>query len=404
MKKFTYIATLIFLLVIMLGGAQLDSAQVHAAGESSAINGAKIDSAISISSNKNVYLSGSNIRPTANIDGDLMAMGGKIAVEHPVQGDAALFAGSVNVKASVGDDLRVVGGDVVIDGLVGGELLAAGGTITITKSARIAQGANLFGGEINIDGVFDGPLKVRAKKIVLNGEINNDANFSGEDIELGPMAKITGTFNYMSKNPLNRAQGAVVSGLIKHDEGVPFVSENNRENSWRGHSFPVRGSTQMRAVFLFVAMFACATLFQLLFPNFAKNATDRISTSPWQAIAGGMGAFFGVPALIVLLFITLLGIPLAILLLGLFPVLFLAGYIIGIFLIAQRVQMAAQKKISASFASNMGFFALALLLIMLLGYLPYFGKLIVFFITIIGTGACLLEVFRRTHQQPAAPV
>lgn len=155
----------------------------------------------------------------------------------------------------------------------------------------------------------------------------------------------------------------------------------------------------MRGIFVFIAMFACATVFQLLFPDFSKRASGRISTSPWHALASGFGTIFGVPLLMLSLFITILGIPLAILLLGLFPVLILAGYFVGIFLISQRLQIAAKKELSTSFASNMAFFGLALLLIMLLGYLPFVGKLIIFLITIAGTGACLLELFRRSPQK-----
>lgn len=155
-------------------------------------------------SSRNVYLAGGNVRPGALVEGDLMAVGGKIVVDRGVTGDATLAAGSVEVLAAVGDDMRVVGGDVNISSTVGGELFATGGNVTLSRAARIGHGASLFGGVITIDGIVEGPLEIQAQKVIINGPVSGGADLSASEIELGQNAKIGGALNYNTPGEMRR--------------------------------------------------------------------------------------------------------------------------------------------------------------------------------------------------------
>jgi uncharacterized membrane protein YccF (DUF307 family) len=107
----------------------------------------------------------------------------------------------------------------------------------------------------------------------------------------------------------------------------------------------------------------------------------------------------------VLLFITLLGIPLGIALLALYPLLLLGGYVVGVHFIARRAQAALRPaEATPSQAMTLGFFALALLLVTLLGRLPFVGGLVMAVIALLGIGACLLEIHRRRQIGAAAPL
>src|SRR5262249_9052602 len=60
-------------------------------------------------STENMYLSGTEVRPTGPVMGDLVAAAGRITIDHYVQGDAVLAAGSIDLRGSIGDDLRAAG-------------------------------------------------------------------------------------------------------------------------------------------------------------------------------------------------------------------------------------------------------------------------------------------------------
>ena len=49
----------------------------------------------------------------------------------------------------------------------------------------MADAVTLYAGNVNVEGKINGPLKVYAQKIVLNGEVTRDVELNGEQIELG---------------------------------------------------------------------------------------------------------------------------------------------------------------------------------------------------------------------------
>jgi cytoskeletal protein CcmA (bactofilin family) len=337
---------------------------------------------------RNVYSAGATVRPDTNVDGDYVAAGGSVVIDQPVKGDVTIVGGSVSVRAPVGDDVRTAGGDVTIESTIAGELFAAGGNIALGKGSRIANSATLYAGSVTVDGKIDGPLKVGAQRVTINGEVNGDVRLYAEKIELGPTARIVGTLQYPISADLKKSEGAAVSGAITR--AIPDVTAREWHKDMRSANPMWAGS-----VFTFVALLACAAVLLVVFPTFSDQASSAIQNSPGQAAALGFASLLLVPMLAGMLFITILGIPLGMAVLMLFPALLLLGYVVGVLYIARSGEIAVRKDTSRSFATSIGFFALALVLMMLIARLPFVGPLALIVITIIGTGACILELNRR---------
>jgi cytoskeletal protein CcmA (bactofilin family) len=350
---------------------------------------------LTASASGNVYLAGGRVRPAAPVTGDLIAAGGRIIIDQPVGGDAMLAGGSIDLRAPVGDDARLAAGDLNIESAVGGELFASGGNVTLARAARVARSATLYAGSIRIDGKIDGDLQVRAQKIILDGEVGGNVDLRAEEIELGPQARIAGALRYGSAAELKRADGASVGGPVSRIERTASRREQRDEREVHDWRRGLRGAGMVGPVLTFLALLACAAAFLLLFPVFASQAARKVGSSPGFALAAGFGALVAIPVLAVLLFITLVGIPLGIAVLALYPALLLAGYLVGVLFLARRAQRATRMDLRASFAIDLGFFALALLLVMLLSRLPAVGGLVVGVVTVIGIGACGLELYRR---------
>lgn len=350
----------------------------------------------------NVYLAGGQVRPAAPVEGDLMAMGGKVVVDQDVRGDATLGGGSIEVRAPIGDDLRAVGGDVGISSTVGGELFATGGNVTLSRTAQVGGGAQCFGGTVTLDGKIDGPLEVEAQKIVLNGTVTGDADLRAQDIELGPDARIGGTLRYAAAGDMHRAPGALVTGTVTREDSLMGRRDGSRNRYWH-RQLTVNRPPWVASVLPFFGLLAFSAVLMLVFPTFATRAADAVGASPWLALAVGFGALAGVPAFAGLLFISLLGIPLGIVVLALYPALLLLGYVVGVLFVSQRMLLAMHKTPSTSFAVTMGFQALALVLVLLLGRLPFIGALSMALVTLVGVGASVLALPRRRPAQPTPP-
>jgi cytoskeletal protein CcmA (bactofilin family) len=392
-------AVFVSIAVLVLRLAVGDAAQAQTSSERGAAPAANASTAAA--SSRNTYLSGSIVRPGRAIEGDFIAAGGKVSSEQPVKGDVMAAGGSVDIRAAVGDDVRVAGGDVSIENTIGGELFASGGNITLSKAVRVAGPAALYGGTVVIDGRIDGPLTVAARTLTVNGELNGETRIRAEQIEVGPTAKISGALGYASRNELKRAEGAVITGAItRMDGGAISRSRDMRhaDRDWHWHNH--RSSTWVGAIFTFIALLACAAVLLLVFPTFSVNASEKIKTSPWLALAVGFGVIVGVPILAVLLFVTVLGIPLGIIALALYPASLLVGFVAGVLFVARRAQFAMRKEDASGFLSVIGFFALALLLVMVMSWVPFVGSLVLFVVTVIGVGASILEMYSRRQAGP----
>lgn len=359
--------------------------------------------AASATTNRNVYTSGGQVTPSSPVKGDFTAAGGKVVVDQPVAGDASVAGGSVSVRAPVGDDVRAVGGDVSIESSVGGELFAAGANITVTSSAAISRGAKLYGSNVAMDGRVDGDLAATGQKVKINGEVRGNARLVAEAIELGPNARINGALSYASRSELSKAEGATISGAVTRDQDGSAGSARRAPEGVRMWEGSVRGPSWAASVMSFLALLAFAAIFLLIVPRFGEEAADRIQASPWLSLAIGFGSFVAVPVLALLLFVTLLGIPLAIAVLALYPALLLAGFVVGVLLIARLLARGLRKPAPADYAKTMGYFAAGLLLTLLVAKVPLAGGVVVGLLSLAGVGACVLELYRRRNGPRNAP-
>lgn len=365
----------------------LASTTVHAQGAGGGT------STLVISGGRNVYASGGQVRPEAPAEGDFMAAGGRIVLDQRVGGDAALAGGTVDVRAAVADDLRVMGGDITLESSVGGELFATGGQVRLQPGASVAGPARLYGGSVTIEGRIDGTLRAGAQKVTINGEVRGDAHVDGGEVVLGPRARIGGVLTYASEAELEQAATATVAGGIQRRAAAsPAGKPAARPAAPAGPGAFIAGS-----VMSFLALLACGAVFLLLLPVFGRQAAARLHAAPWLALAVGFALLVALPVLAVLLFITLLGIPLGLAVLALYPVLLLAGFLVGVLFVAILLRAALRKPAPVTLGAGVAWLSLALLLVMLAGAVPVVGAAAVGLLSLMGLGALALELYRRRH-------
>lgn len=336
---------------------------------------------------RNVYTASGEVRTSRAVAGDLFAAGGRIIVEHPVGSDAALAAGTIEVRAPVADDLRVMGGSITVDSKVGGDLVAAGADVALRPGAAVVGTADLSAANIVVEGRVDGALRARAQRIRVDGEIRGAATLEGEQIELGPRAKILGPLAYTSTAGLTRAEGAIVSGPITREAGPPGRAARPGPNGEEP------GLQSGGLVLMYVALLAFAAAFTLLMPKFTDGAASQLRRAPWAALGIGIVSLVALPVACALLFVTLLGIPVALMLMALYPVLLLAGFVVGAVALSRLAVSAAGKPAAqAKGGSRLGMLALALLVLVLLGLVPVAGAMLLCLLALAGLGAGVLQV------------
>ncbi len=105
---------------------------------------------------------------------DLVLAGGKVKVTDSVGADLMVSGGEVNIKGDVGDDIRIFGGEVRIKGNVGDDLLVFGGEIEIQENAVVKGMLKVYGGSVTLDGKVLGDVDVAGGDLKHNGAIEGD--------------------------------------------------------------------------------------------------------------------------------------------------------------------------------------------------------------------------------------
>ena len=217
----------------------------------------------------------------------VQGVAGTVIVRGTVTGDIAAAAGTVHVTETgqIGGDVEAAAGAVRIDGTVTGDVSVAGGTVEIGETAQIG-----------------GDLDVGAGYIAVHGTIDGSVTAGAEELVLGPTATVGGDFRYDAAS-FTRDPGASVSGSVVEDDSIGDDAGPNADQftlpSWVG------------VVYGLLANFLLGALLLAVFPLFSTRVADRIAESPATAGGAGVLTLIAVPLALVVLLLTIVGIPLS---------------------------------------------------------------------------------------------
>jgi len=332
---------------------------------------------------EDVYLAGGTIEMSANVDGDVLAAGGQVSITNNVSGDVIAAGGNVTIGARVGDDVRVAGGNVTISGSVGDHAVAAGGNVLLAPGASVGGRAWFGGSTVTVAGKVGKELKAAGNTVIVSGQIAGDAELYGQSIEIRPGAVIQGNLTYMSPEEARIAPDAKIAGVVTR---APLHDREER-----------KGSLAARAagILFYLSLMLTGIVLYLLFPTAFAGAARVIGETPWISFGLGFAILVATPIAAVLLFATLLGAWLGLVLLAMYFVLLLAGFFTGVFYLGE----VGLKLVGKPAAQSGGWRALsiiaALVAVWIIGLIPVLGGFAVFVLLLLGLGALTLDLWQH---------
>jgi hypothetical protein len=287
-----------------------------------------------------VIATGDTIVIDAPVD-SLIVAGGSVHVNAPVKGDLIAAGGKVSVDSDVGGKVIAAGGVVEMNGSVGTNLLLAGGEVNVTKATTVGRDALLSGGSVKNAGTINGTLKI-----------------SGSNVQN------TGT-----------AASTVIESSQQRGEG------NGKEQRSEGY-----GSLNWLGPFLALLMalgfLVIGLLLIALFPGAATTLEGMVLTQPVRTLLIGAGGLIAGGIICLLLLITIVGIPLALLVaLLLAATVTLSGLVTAL---ALGIWIGRVMKMTTS---PLILFIAGFVLLNLLQLIPIIGGLIWLISLLLGTGA-----------------
>jgi cytoskeletal protein CcmA (bactofilin family) len=326
------------------------------------------------------------------VPGNVYLAAGRVNLGDRVGGSAFATGGEVYVRGSVGRNLYAAGGDLRIEGEVEGNVRAAGGKVRVPRGAKLRKNVTLAGGSVEMEGQVGEDLEVFGESIVINGIIGGDLQIAGENIRIGPDTRVAGQLEYKSGGTF------VIDPQAQVAQGIEELDANDQ--GWLKKVG--RGTSRVGSAMFSLGVLLLGALLILGLPGFSREAAAAIRRDWWQSAGIGCVMLIGVPFAIVILMITVIGIPLALMMVFGYVVLLMLGYVIA----ALFVGDLALERLGGERIKSLGwrvlFLLLALIALSIVRQLPLIGGLVVALLFVAGIGAFTLRSWRGVRQKTEA--
>ena len=347
------------------------------------------------------YLAGQTVQIDSPIEGDAVIASGKVDIDATISEDLIIAGDSVAVNKDIGDDVRIAASNVTIKGKVKGDVIVFAQTLIIDKDATISGDIIAFVSQLKLDGIVKGNIKVASENTTITGEVQGDSNIRTADFTLE--GKLGGKTTFTASKTVNiseasRFGGNVIYGFTKELDLKPNLSEGVKTTF---DAELLKDKTDEKDVakkvfsgFLVWEVLSAALVIGLIFnfnKKFIQKAVKRVSNweEGFRAFTYGALLFFIPIAIIILLIITIIGIPLALFTLFAYISLIVFSQAIASIVTAQWLHKSYQ------FGKNdwqIYFIALGIYVVLsLLAWLPMLGFVVGLAVVYTSLGALVLE-------------
>jgi hypothetical protein len=276
---------------------------------------------------------GQRVRVEAEVDGDLAAAGSQVTVTGPVDGYVMSAGRTVTLDGSVGNDLWAAGQTVSVDGAIGNNALIAGRDVHLEPNASVGHDARLAGSTVRAEGRVERNLSIGATTAQIGAEVGGNVDARANRVSVLPGAVIRGDLNVTAAQPPDISPQASIAGQVHYEE-------LQRSQGW--FAWPV--------VWLlwFSALLVMGIVAMALLPGWTARVSAMLRARLGRSFLTGFIALVLIPVVIGVLAITIVGIPLAIVLLAAYVALLLlsgvfVSYRVGDWLLARAHRAQASR-------------------------------------------------------------
>src|SRR5918996_1849661 len=289
---------------------------------------------------------------------------GPRAVEH----DVSTGAGDLEVRGRVEDDVHSGFGDVLVTGKVNGDIDAG------------------FG-DVKIEGPVEGDVRAEFGDVYVNDHVKGDVQVGWGDVELGTKGKISGNLE---------CEGCEITGNRSAVKG-DMMARGMALDFDEPHGHGIIGFVGW--LFAALAFEAFAVLAAVVAPRPLASAASRAEESPGRSFVYGLISLPAAFVLCVVLAVSIVGIPLLLLLVPAYLALLFFGALVAAFFIGTKVLMVTGRyRVGNALAAVVGAMILAATT-----FIPVLGDLLLYALSILGTGAIILALFSRRSPRASHP-
>ena len=302
--------------------------------------------------------------------------------------------GLLDGRVIFGDNFTLESGDTLT-----GDLVVFGGNVTVEEDATIQGDAVVIGGNVTLDGIVEGSMVI----------IGGSTRMGETSIVESDLVTIGGS---LTREPGSEVEGDVVTNVPAPDIRIPDIQVPDVPNPPSPPN-PPEINFDYNPLGNFFQMFGTAiavSLLAMLASLFLQPQIERVSqvVVSQPVIAGSFGLLTGVlaPFVLVVLAITLILIPVAVLAAAVLALAWLFGLIAIGTEVGERFTRAINQTWAPPLTAGMGTF-LMMLVVGGIGMIPCIGWLATSLVALLGIGGVVLTMFGTQNYPrvivPAAP-
>jgi hypothetical protein len=329
-----------------------------------------------------LFAAGNTVRVEGVVNGDLLAFGRTVEVDGTIKGDLVSFAKRTVVSGTVEGRIYTFSQALDLDGRLDHSLYGFAQSLRVNDRSHVGEGIVAAGGEVSLEGDVKRSVDILASGSAdVSGSIGHDLTMAGAGLTLTKTARVGGNLSARVRQlkDVHIDDGATIAG--KRD-----VQVNVRKSRFARPRFYFH-----QVVWLAAAMLV-GWLGLVLFPGFFQATTQSVG-SGWSNLALGIGVLAGIPVMIIAAGVTLVGLPIALMLFAVFlAALYLAKLWVGAFL--GRILLRSSGPTQGDWMLGL---LVGLLILTVVGFVPYLGGLVRLGVVCLGLGAFAGQLYRASR-------
>ncbi|MEN8040218.1 MAG: polymer-forming cytoskeletal protein [Actinomycetota bacterium] len=320
------------------------------------------------------------------IDGDLVIFSGNLTISGEVTGSVSVFTvGTVRIAegARVGGSLNGTAGTLHVAGTVEGDVFMAAPSVVLDPSGVVGRDVMAFGGALTVNGDVGRDVRGRTMRAAVNGGVGGDVDMAVQGLDIGRDAVIGGDVLYRSATEADIDAAAAITGTVTR---LPAQS-----------NFIYGIILSLASVISFLGFVVTGLVTLWLLRSSSSRAVGVILRKPVRSFLVGLGTVIVFPAAILLVAVTLVGLPVAAIGILLIGIAFIIGPVPTVTALGNRVLWNRGGLFGA-------FVVGAILWRLGIWAIPVVGGFLYLLAFVWGVGAWVLGLFaaRRGDPTPAA--
>jgi cytoskeletal protein CcmA (bactofilin family) len=286
-KLFGLTVTLILALTACLGATQFKSAENYTLPSDQRLE-------------DDLIITGKNIKIEGEIAGDILSACRSASINGLIENSAFNASQYLTVDGHIQGSLISFCQDLNLSGSVGRNLTAFAAHVLINREAVVEGQLSVYAGELDLEGEVNKGLRAECDEIVISGYVAGDITIETEKLTILEGAVIEGDLQYKSPKEAKIDPHAKITGEIKWTERV---KKDKNKGVYRAVG-PFKAT-------LLAANLVTGVILIALFRRRWDLSQKAISQTLLKSLGLGFVLAVCVPIAAIVLIITVLGIPLA---------------------------------------------------------------------------------------------